>query len=487
MSGELYLGLDVGTQSTKALLLDPDARTVVARAASAYELLPGLPPGAAEQHPDTWWSAVETCLATLARSADLARVRALGVSGQQHGFVALDAERRVLRPAKLWCDTSTAAEARELTRTLGRHVPTGFTASKILWLARHEPERFARLAHVLLPHDWINFRLTGELAMEAGDASGTALFDPATRRFDARACYAIDARLESCLPRLVAPDEPIGTLTPDAARALGLRTGIPVAPGGGDNMCAAIGAGATRAGIAVLSLGTSATVFAYARTPVLDPEGLIAPFCDSTGGYLPLLCVMNATGVLNEVARGFGQDLATLTRAAESVAPGSDGLLFLPDLAGERVPDLPEATGTLLGLRPGLLDAGHVFRAALEGVSLNLAWGVARLRALGLALDSVRLVGGGARNELWAGILADVLAVPVQRLAEDESAALGAALQAAAVARGIPVDELAQAHATPAGPPFAPRKGHAGVYGEASLRFRDAVDRLHAGRGRVET
>src|SRR6185503_7145937 len=171
----------------------------------------------------------------------------------------------------------------------------------------------------------------------------------------------------------------------------------------------------------------------------------IAPFCDSTGGWLPLLCVMNATGVLHEVARAFPEhDLDALTRAAERVAPGCDGLLFLPYLKGERVPDLPEATGTLLGIRPGSFEPGRMFRAALEGVSLNLAWGVARLRALGLAIDSVRLVGGGARNELWARILAATLEVRVQRLEELESAALGAALQAAWIGRGGTIDALAQ-------------------------------------------
>src|SRR5262245_26793513 len=281
MTSDLFLGLDVGTQGTKALAVDVDARAVIARASSTYDLIPGLPPGAAEQHPDTWWSAVRACTASLAREVELGRVRAIGVSGQQHGFVALDARKQVIRPAKLWCDTSTAAEARELTQTLGRHVPAGFTASKILWLKRHEPARFARLAHVLLPHDWVNWRLTGELAMEAGDASGTALFDPATRSFDARACFAIDEHLEAKLPRLVGPDEAVGCLSGEAARELGLAPGLPVAPGGGDNMCAAIGAGATRPGVAVLSLGTSATVFAYSRTPVLDPTGQIAPFCDS--------------------------------------------------------------------------------------------------------------------------------------------------------------------------------------------------------------
>src|SRR5262245_52389734 len=250
MTSDLFLGLDVGTQGTKALAVDVDARAVIARASSTYDLIPGLPPGAAEQHPDTWWSAMRACTASLARGGELGRVRAIGVSGQQHGFVALDARKQVIRPAKLWCDTSTAAEARELTQTLGRHVPAGFTASKILWLKRREREHFARLAHVLLPHDWINWKLSGELAMEAGDASGTALFDPVTRRFDARACYAIDEGLEARLPRLVAPDEPVGRMTSDAARELGLPAGILVAPGGGDNMCAAIGAGATRPGVA---------------------------------------------------------------------------------------------------------------------------------------------------------------------------------------------------------------------------------------------
>jgi xylulokinase len=480
MDSELLLGLDVGTQGTKALVVDVDARAVVARASSSYDLIPGLPPGAAEQHPDTWWNAVRECARALAQQVELGRVRAVGVSGQQHGFVALDARKQVIRPAKLWCDTSTAAEARELTRTLGRHVPAGFTASKILWLKRREPRNFARLAHVLLPHDWIDWKLSGELAMEAGDASGTALLDPVTRRFDARACYAIDEELEAKLPRLVAPDEPVGRLTGDAARELGLPAGIPVAPGGGDNMCAAIGAGATRPGIAVLSLGTSATVFAYSRTPVLDPAGLIAPFCDSSGGWLPLLCVMNATGVLHEVARLFpAHDLEALTREAERVPPGSDGLSFLPYLQGERVPDLPDATGSLLGLRPGSLEPGRLFRAALEGVSLNLAWGVERMRALGLSIDSVRLVGGGARNELWARILAACLGARVQRLAENESAALGAALQAAWIARGGALDALAQRCAVFDGDPLDPPMDLSAFYRGALERFRGAVAKLH--------
>jgi xylulokinase len=327
--------------------------------------------------------------------------------------------------------------------------------------------------------DWINLRLTGELATEAGDESGTGYFDPAARRYDAAACAAIDPRLERSLPRLVAPSEPLGRLTPDAARALGLAPGTLVAPGGGDNMCAAIGSGATHAGVAVLSLGTSATVFARSETPVIAPDGLIAPFCDSAGAWLPLLCVMNATGVLHEVARAFGQELDALTDAAARVAPGADGLLFVPYLQGERVPDLPGATGALLGLRPGLLEPARVFRAALEGVALNLAWGVARMRALGLAVDGVRLVGGGARNALWASILADALAAPVRRLAEPESAALGAALQSAWIAEGGELDARVQSFVAYDGEALEPDPARAQQAREQLERFVGVVGRLY--------
>lgn len=294
---EPFLGLDVGTQGTKALLVDLDAGRVVARASRSYGLIEGLAPGAAEQHPDTWWEALRDAV----RELGARRVAGIGVSGQQHGFVPLDAGGQVIRPAKLWCDTETAPEARELSGSYGRPVPTGFTASKILWLKRHEPERFARLAAVLLPHDYVNYRLTGRLFTEAGDASGTGFFDPRKRCFVPAEAAAIDPGLPAKLPPLIQPGEPGGELTPEAAAELGLEPGVPVAAGGGDNMMSAIGSGAVRPGVCVLSLGTSGTVFAYSDEPVVDPEGLIAPFCDSTGGWLPLLCVMNATGVTAEV------------------------------------------------------------------------------------------------------------------------------------------------------------------------------------------
>lgn len=483
-SSRLYLGLDVGTQGTKGVLVDVDARHVIARASRGYGLLEGGAEGAAEQDPATWWRAVGKVTRELLGSRDRVTVAGVGVSGQQHGLVVLDEHDEVIRPAKLWCDTSTAAEAAELAREFGRPVPTGYTASKILWLKRHEPEHFARVRSLLLPHDWINFRLTGEKTMEAGDASGTALFDPVARDFLAADVARIDATLGDALPRLLSPDQPAGRLTAAAARELGLVEGTLVAPGGGDNMMSAIGSGATRPGICVLSLGTSGTVFTYSDAPILDPEGLIAPFCDSTGGWLPLLCVMNATGVTEAVREACGLQLDPLTAAASEVEPGCGGTLFLPYLAGERVPDLPHARGTLLGLAPESFRPGVLFRAALEGTALNLGAGVDRMRTLGISVDSVRIVGGGSRNPLWRRIFADVLDAPVQRLAEPESAALGAALQACGIGRradgeAITVDEIAHDFIALEGVPDEPDPAVVARYAELAEQFRAAVARQY--------
>lgn len=484
----LYLGLDVGTQGTKALLLDADRGTVLASESSSYELIQGLPLGAAEQHPQTWATALRDCTVRVfaragAQSAELAGV---GVSGQQHGCVVLDERAEVIRPAKLWCDTATAAEARELSTKLGRNLPTGFTASKLLWLARHEPAHFARVRRVLLPHEWVNLQLTGRACAEPGDASGTGFFDVRARRYDLAALAAIDPRLEACLPELNESTIPAGELTRAGARFLGLddaAAGALVSAGGGDNMLSAIGSGVVAPGPVTLSLGTSATVFAYSAAPCVDPAGLIAPFCDSTGAWLPLLCVMNATGVLEELCAAYGRDLEHLSVEAERVEPGCGGARFIPYLVGERVPDLPLATGALVGLRPGSLRAGVVFRAALEGVALNLAWGVERMRSLGLEVTSVRVVGGGARNRLWREILASALDAPVQRLANVEAGALGAALQAVwarglAAGQRIELAELVAPWIGFEGPPSAPRQELVELYRGMRAHFTERVGSL---------
>ncbi len=437
----LHLGVDVGTQGTKALVYDSETGAVVGRGGVSYGLIEGLAAGACEQDPATWVEAVRAAVHEALAGQDAGAVKGIGVSGQQHGFVALDAGHEVIRPAKLWCDTETAPEAEELSRETGVQTPAGFTASKILWLKRHEPESFSRLAHVLLPHDYINFVLTGELAMECGDASGTGFFDPVERAFSEPRMNAIDEGLAGCLPALIGPDEAVGGLREEWATEWGLPQGVPVSPGSGDNMMSAIGSGAVRPGVLVMSLGTSGTLFAQAEHAVVDPAGEIAPFCDATGHWMPLLCTLNCTTATEEVRAGTGLEHAALTSLAEEVAPGCDGVSFLPFLAGERTPDWPHASGALLGLREGSLRPGLLYRAAMEGATFALAAGVERLRKLGVVADELMLVGGGSKNLLWRQVVADVTGLRVRLPAEPESAALGGALQSLALAQDAPLIE----------------------------------------------
>ena len=478
----LFLGLDVGTQGTKAVLIGEEG--VVARASRSYGLLEGLSAGAAEQHPDTRIEAARECVGDVIKGRDRDLISAVGVSGQQHGFVALGADGQVLCPAKLWCDTSTSGQAAELSALLGRHVPTGFTASKVLWLKQCEPQTFAKLRHVLLPHDYLNYRLTGEFSMEPGDASGTGFYDVTKQAWDRQAQDAIDSNLHTYLPTVKKVGELAGLVDEGGAKLFGLAEGTPVSTGGGDNMMSAIGSGAVEEGVVVLSLGTSGTVFSYAQESLADPRGWIASFCGSAGGWLPLLCVMNLTGVTEEVRASSGLSHEELCRAAAKVSAGCDGLRWLPFLAGERVPDLPDATGTLLGMRPGCLSPARLYRAAIEGTSYNLAWGIEQMREMGVAIEELRLVGGAAENLLWRQILADVCEVPVRVLKESESAALGAALQAKwAYGRrqnvSLTITEVANPYVHLVGEPTSPGPA-AAAYREHRAQFAEDL-RVHHG------
>jgi xylulokinase len=320
--------------------------------------------------------------------------------------------------------------------------------------------------------------------MEAGDASGSGAFDPKSREFDRALLKWVDPRATDFVPDLVPSNVVAGAVCARAAAYFGLPEGIVVSPGGGDNMMSAIGSGATREGATVISLGTSGTAFAYSTRPIIDPRGEIAAFCDSTGAYLPLLCTMNVTGVTEEVRRAFNLGHEEITALASAVPAGSDGLLLLPYFVGERVPNLPSATGSLLGLRPGLMTPGHLFRAAIEGTSLGLASGIERMQTLGLSLSSVSVVGGGAKNPLWRQILADMLGVPVVALAEPESAALGAALQALWVKRratgeSVSADEVARPFIVHEDRPSEPNPENHRVYRELLTRFERETRHLY--------
>ncbi len=431
MSSRLVsLGLDVGTQSTKALLVSCADGSVVARGSAAHAPLPPSSIGRAEQDPREWWRAVQASVRMALDAAGAVEVVAVGVSGQQHGCVLVDAGNQPVGPAKLWCDTETATQAQEFEQRTGRALPVGWTLSKVLYTMQQRPEQWSRADGVLLPHEWINAQLTGRRAAEAGDASGTGWWDARTRQYDSDILTAVGGGLAQRLPALVASHALVGTLLPEPARYLGLPAGLPVSAGGGDNMLSAIGAGAVSPGPFVISLGTSATVFTHSTQPVLDPRALVSPFCDSTGGWLPLMCLLNCTGVLEELRLGYGLSHASLAQLALASPAGGDGLLFVPWLLGERVPAVPRAAGTMLGLRSGMLQPGPLARAAVEGVAHGLLLCLQRLRLFGMQPDGVRLVGGAARSPLWTRVLADTLGLPVTPLLEVETAALGAALQA---------------------------------------------------------
>ena len=439
-SSRYAIGVDSGTQGTKVLVVEIDTGRVVGRGRAPHVMIEGLPPGASEQDPATWVRAMDAALAAALKEAriDPAKVVSLGVSGQQHGFVPLDAKGLPIRPAKLWNDTSTVRETEEIVAALGGRkafvdrlgiaLAVGFTASKVLWLKENEPERFGRLTTVLLPHNYLNFHLTGRPHMEYGDASGTGLMDVRGLRWDEAAVRAVDEGLAEKLPPLEHPRGPVGPAKADWAVRFGFGR-VLVGSGGGDNMMGAIGSGNVTPGICTLSLGTSGTVYSHFARPFSDPEGEIAAFCDSTGGWLPLLCTMNVTNTTEIVKSLFGLDNARLERLARRAGPGAGGLLFLPFVDGERVPVLPSARAVFFGLDRKTFDTAHIVRAVMEGTVLNLGYGFARMRGLGLEPSEVRATGGGAKSRLWLQIVADVFGTPVVTLREPEAAAYGAALQ----------------------------------------------------------
>jgi xylulokinase len=435
----LFIGLDVGTQSVKLVAYDPEAHRVVATHGQPLELIAGND-GSREQRAEWWIDAIRACFARL-EPAQRARVAAIGVSGQQHGFVPVDAGGQVLAPAKLWCDTSTSAEceeimaaaggARRCVALAGNPILAGYTASKLPWTRKHRPEVYARLAAILLPHDYVNFWLTGERWMEYGDASGTGWLDVRTRRWSPELLAATDPDrdLAACLPPLVGAGTSF-VIAPAIADTLGLPREVRVSAGGGDNMMAAIGTGNVAPGVLSMSLGTSGTLFAHAERPVVDDEAGWAAFCSSTGGWLPLICTMNCTVATENVTRLFGFSRRDGEAAMADTAPGADGLVMLPFFNGERTPDLPHARGGLFGMDLGNLTPGNAYRAAMEGATYSLRNGYDALQAAGLRFDAIRLTGGGSQSAAWRQMAADVFDLPVEVPEQAEGAAFGAALQA---------------------------------------------------------
>lgn len=436
---ELVAGIDAGTQSLKVVVYDPEGRQLLASASEPLELT-SASDGSREQQPAAWVAALRRCFQSI-DPALRSQIAALAVSGQQHGFVPLDAAGEVLAPAKLWCDTSTSAECQQImdavggtARTIelaGNPILTGYTASKLPWTKAHRPHAYAQLATILLPHDYLNFVLTGQRFCEYGDASGTGWLDVRTRTWSSELLRATDPErdLSDCLPPVAAPGA-LFEIDPVMAAELGLPATAKVAVGGGDNMMAAIGTGCVTPGRLAMSLGTSGTLFAYSDTPVVDPEGAWAAFCSSTGGWLPLICTMNCTVATEQVATAFGFSTRAGDAHLQATLPGADGLVMLPFLNGERTPDLPLGKGVLAGLDSHNMTPAHLYRAAMEGATYSLKYGYDAFVRAGMRFDRIVLTGGGSNSAAWRQLVADVFGLPVDVPVQAEGAAFGAAVQA---------------------------------------------------------
>ncbi|WP_458717403.1 xylulokinase [Pseudomonas gregormendelii] len=441
---QLYLGIDCGTQGTKALILDAHSGQVLGQGAAEHSLISGAN-GRREQDTRQWLDAfaLATRRALQAANVDGQGIRGIAVSGQQHGLVLLDHQGQVLRPAKLWCDTESTPQNDRLLALLGGEkgslerlgvvIAPGYTLSKLLWTREHHPQVFARIAHILLPHDYLNYWLTGRCCSEYGDASGTGYFDVRTRQWDTQLLREVDpsGRLEAALPELVGADQPVGTIRPDIAALLGVNPQARVASGGGDNMMGAIGTGNIQPGAITMSLGSSGTVYAYADQPRVSFDGSVATFCSSSGGWLPLICTMNLTNATSAIRELFELDVSCFNQRVAQAPIGAEGVCLLPFFNGERVPALPHATGSLLGLSLTNLTQANVCRAVVEGTTFGLRFGLDLLRHDGLQSLRICLTGGGSKSPVWRQMVADIMDTPVICTHQSEAAALGAAIQAA--------------------------------------------------------
>jgi xylulokinase len=462
----VFAGVDVGTSAVKALAVD-ERGEVVGRAAVGYPLS-SPQPGWSEQNPDDWVRAAREALTELGAG----RLAGLGLSGQMHGLVALDDTQTPLRPAILWNDQRTGAECAEIEERIGRErlvaatgnvALTGFTAPKLVWMRRHEPELFERIRHVLLPKDYVRLRLTGELATDVADASGTLLFDVGARGWSAEVTDALEIPL-SWLPPAHESCEETGT-----------HDGAPVAAGAGDQAAGAVGVGVDRPGPASVVLGTSGVVFAATPEFRADPQGRTHTFCHAVPGAWHAMGVMlSAAGSLSwfEQTFGGGEPIERLLAEAEERPPGADGVTFLPYLTGERTPHAdPDARAAFVGLHASQ-GRGSLTRAVLEGVAFGLRDSLDLLRETGIEVELGRVSGGGARSSLWLEIVASVLELPLERVAVDEGAAYGAALLGGVAAGAwADVGEAVSACVRPTGR-IEPNPEWVSVYRERRESFR---------------
>jgi xylulokinase len=496
VSDELFLGLDIGTSGVKAILV---SRTGAVEAATTTPLALSTPqPGWSEQDPDAWWQASIASIRGVLAQRATARVASLGISGQMHSSVFLDREGKVIRPALLWSDGRTTAECAEITRAAGGEALLeqwvcnaaleGFTLPKVLWLRNHEPEAFTRLATVVLAKDFVRWRLTGVLASEPSDASGTLMFDPVHRRWSTEILQAVGLT-PAILPDVGGSVEVLGRLTSAAAAVTGLPAGTPVVGGGADNACGAVGVGVIAPGEAVSSWGTSGTVLAPTARPFVDPGLRAHTFCHAVPDVWYVMgVVLSAGGAFAWYRDQLARDLATTDHAdarldaeAQGIPRGADGVTFLPYLQGERTPHRDAAArGALLGLSLAHTRA-HATRAVLEGICFALRDSLGILQELGLSPSHLLLTGGGARSPLVCRMQAEVFGLPVATVNREEGPAYGAALLGAVGVGGFPDLGAAVAATLTRSALEAPEPDAHAAYAAPYERFRAWYRAAHPG------
>ncbi|TKI04092.1 xylulokinase [Martelella alba] len=441
----MYLGIDCGTQGAKVLLWDSESESCRASGYAPYQPISDRV-GQQEQWPSDWLAAISRLVNEVVAQSGVepGAVKGIGVSGQQHGLILLDAADQVIRPAKLWCDTETAPaleaflagfparhHGKTVAHFIGTQIPVAYTLGKLLWVKAHEPDAYRRIAKIMLPHDYINFWLTGEYRAECGDASGTGYFDTHRRCWSQDVLDDIDPRLFGKMPPLLASRDLWGRLTPRAAAALGLPAGVPVASGGGDNMMSAIGTGNIEPGILTMSLGTSGTLFTHADRQIdtaVCPD--INAFCSSSDGWLPLVSTMNVANAINAYRDILDIALADFDAVLSASRPGAGGLLSYPWFNGSRLPNRPDATASLSGITTRNFTKPNILRSVVEGVTFKLCKGIDIFKQCGLTFEQMRVIGGGAKSRLWCQMIADISGIEVIRPAVSDAGALGAAWQA---------------------------------------------------------
>jgi xylulokinase len=483
------IGIDTSTTATKAILVDASG-SVRGVGMSSYDYQTPRPLWT-EQDPELWWTATVDAIrqVIVEHEIDPARVEVVGLTGQMHGSVLLDDSGEVVRPAILWNDQRTADECDEIRRRVGprrlieitgNDALTGFTAPKLLWVARHEPDNWARVRHILLPKDYVRYRLTGEYALDVAGGSGTILFDLARRTWSREVLDALDID-PSLLPPTFEGPMVTGTLSREAAGATGLAVGTPVVAGGGDQSANAVGVGAVKAGVVALSLGTSGVVFATTEGPAIETRGRVHSFCHALPDRWHMMGVMlSAAGSLRWLRSAVAPNRSfdELVEGAAEVPAGGDGLFFLPYLTGERTPHPdPRARGAFVGLTVRH-DLRHMTRAVLEGVAFGLKDGLDLMTEAGLEPPTqVRASGGGTRSALWRQILADVLGADIVTVATEEGAAYGTGLLAAVGAGWFESVEAACAEVVEVSPSASPSEERPG-YADRHRQYRDLYPAL---------